>query len=332
MMNQERLWSLITADEAILLHSELLKRAASGYEQVGRWREAAECWAEQGDPIRAGALYARAGDLGRAARTWLEAGRYHEALSAYQQLAQRPDANTLNQIRALLGLAACHLLATRGSLSQIDSAFSRDAGRQAYRQARKLLAQVTKAKVTLLTFATCWEALGDYGEWLGRYDLVQEGYERALEVLELSEERTQQARICRAYLAQARVYGDRLLCRQLEERLAAWPEEEKRPVIAPFPVEKLRLQRTLTGHTGSVNSVVISPDGQILISGSADKMIKMWELSTGKETCTLTGHTGSICTVAISLDGRTLVSGGWDQTIKVWDLSTGEEEIGRAHV
>jgi len=45
---------------------------------------------------------------------------------------------------------------------------------------------------------------------------------------------------------------------------------------SPLVVEKLALIRTLTGHTGKVNSVAISPDGQTLVSGSDDKTIKVW--------------------------------------------------------
>ncbi|MCF3600373.1 hypothetical protein L2E71_20105 [Planktothrix agardhii 1032] len=79
------------------------------------------------------------------------------------------------------------------------------------------------------------------------------------------------------------------------------------------------------GHSGSVNSVAISPDGQILVSGSDDKTITIWDLSTGQELRTLTGHSESVNSVAISPDGQTLLSGSRDNTIKIWQLSTGEE-------
>src|SRR5207244_2179047 len=99
--------------------------------------------------------------------------------------------------------------------------------------------------------------------------------------------------------------------------------------LFPFPpqlvVEKLDLLYTLTGHKNAVSSVILSADGQTLISGSDDQTIKVWNLSTGKLQRTLTGHTGLVFSVALSADGQTLISGSRDQTIKVWKLSTGQE-------
>ncbi|WP_293219197.1 hypothetical protein [Microcoleus sp. PH2017_29_MFU_D_A] len=59
-------------------------------------------------------------------------------------------------------------------------------------------------------------------------------------------------------------------------------------------------------------------DGQTLFSGSVDKTIKIWQVSTGKELHTLTGHSEPLYSVAISPDGQTLFSGGSDETIKIW--------------
>lgn len=87
---------------------------------------------------------------------------------------------------------------------------------------------------------------------------------------------------------------------------------------------RAKLRRTLTGHTDVVKSVAISPDGRILASGSFDKTIKLWSLSTGELRNTLTEHTHRVTCVAISPDGETLASGSYDKTIKLWSLSTGE--------
>lgn len=80
----------------------------------------------------------------------------------------------------------------------------------------------------------------------------------------------------------------------------------------------------LKGHSDWVSSLAISPDGKILASGSFDKTIKLWDLSTTQLIHTLSKHTKGVVCIAISPDGKTLASGGWDKTIKLWNLSTGE--------
>ncbi|MEB3831764.1 WD40 repeat domain-containing protein [Phormidium sp. CCY1219] len=83
-------------------------------------------------------------------------------------------------------------------------------------------------------------------------------------------------------------------------------------------------------HLNAVDTLLVSPDGEILFSGSSDKTIKLWSLARAtrlppgsrKQTplTTLEGHEGAITTLAISGDGQTLVSGSSDKTIKIWKL------------
>ena len=48
------------------------------------------------------------------------------------------------------------------------------------------------------------------------------------------------------------------------------------------PEERVRWQvRTLTGHSGEVNSVDWSSDGRWIVSGSDDKLVKIWDAETG---------------------------------------------------
>jgi serine/threonine protein kinase len=86
----------------------------------------------------------------------------------------------------------------------------------------------------------------------------------------------------------------------------------------------ISLGKTLEGHSSYVNYLVISPDGENLISASADKTIKLWNLATGKEIRTLKGHLSSVNYLAISSDGQTLISASADKMIKVWDTTTGK--------
>jgi WD40 repeat protein/tRNA A-37 threonylcarbamoyl transferase component Bud32 len=75
---------------------------------------------------------------------------------------------------------------------------------------------------------------------------------------------------------------------------------------------------TLTGHSSDVMSVVFSPDGRTLASGSRGNAIKLWDVQSQRQIATLTGHSDAVTSVAFSPDGRTLASGSWDKTIKLW--------------
>ncbi len=100
------------------------------------------------------------------------------------------------------------------------------------------------------------------------------------------------------------------------------------PQLNPISSQQpsISLVQTLTGHTDLVKSVAISPDGSTIVSGSADKTVKIWDLATGREKITLQGHTDWVYSVVITPDGLTIVSASSDNTIKVWDLDTGGEK------
>ncbi len=66
-----------------------------------------------------------------------------------------------------------------------------------------------------------------------------------------------------------------------------------------------------------------SPDGIILASAGADKIIKLWNWKTGTEIKNLKGHTEAISSICFLNDGKMLASGGEDYFIKLWNVITG---------
>jgi WD40 repeat protein len=93
-----------------------------------------------------------------------------------------------------------------------------------------------------------------------------------------------------------------------------WPTEAR-----PNPMPALL--RTLEGYTSNVMS--ITPDGRRAVSGSSDKMLRMWDLESGRCLRILEGHTDRVTSVSMTPDGRRAVSGSRDE-MRVWDLESGE--------
>ncbi|MEW5872855.1 MAG: pentapeptide repeat-containing protein [Chloroflexota bacterium] len=77
------------------------------------------------------------------------------------------------------------------------------------------------------------------------------------------------------------------------------------------------------GHTAQVNSVAISPNGQLLASASADGSVRLWDLASGHQIRVLWGHTSSVNCVAFSPDGQLLASAGSDKSVRLWDVKSG---------
>ncbi|MDF5738747.1 MULTISPECIES: WD40 repeat domain-containing protein [unclassified Nostoc] len=80
---------------------------------------------------------------------------------------------------------------------------------------------------------------------------------------------------------------------------------------------------TLMGHSHIICSLAISADG-MLVSGSWDQTIKIWQLETGELLHTLKGHRDRVYAIALSPDGQIIASASADKTIKLWHLQTGE--------
>jgi len=88
----------------------------------------------------------------------------------------------------------------------------------------------------------------------------------------------------------------------------------------------VQLEQTLSdavSRTKWITALVISPDGEHLISGADDQTVKIWELETGRLIRTLRGHSDAISSVAISPDGKKIASSSDDKSVKLWDFETG---------
>lgn len=97
-------------------------------------------------------------------------------------------------------------------------------------------------------------------------------------------------------------------------------DEARAGVLAsvPFPHE-----RSVRGHTDHVNSVALSPDGRLLLTGSHDRTARLWDITDPRrplELAVLRGHTATVNSVVFRPDGAVVATAGWDGIAKLWDI------------
>jgi WD40 repeat protein len=86
--------------------------------------------------------------------------------------------------------------------------------------------------------------------------------------------------------------------------------------------EDWRCVDVFSGHDETIHSLAFAPTGKLLVSGSTDRTIKVWDLYTGSPIHTLGGHLW-VYGIDINPDGNAIASGSGDRTVKVWDLRAG---------
>lgn len=93
-----------------------------------------------------------------------------------------------------------------------------------------------------------------------------------------------------------------------------------------WDVAKRELIREIEdAHSDTVFGIEFSRDGKQIVSGAADKFVKIHDVETGKHVRSFEGHTHHVMGVSWQADGSTLVSAGADNAIKVWNVETGEQ-------
>ena len=81
---------------------------------------------------------------------------------------------------------------------------------------------------------------------------------------------------------------------------------------------------SVRGHASVIRSVSFSADGKHALSGSNDKTLKLWEVTTGRCLRTFEGHTGEVLSIGLAPDSKHALSGSHDHTLTLWQVATGE--------
>lgn len=81
-----------------------------------------------------------------------------------------------------------------------------------------------------------------------------------------------------------------------------------------------KLCRVISGHLGWVRCAAVEPGNEWFATGAADRVIKVWDLASGKLKLSLTGHVSTVRGLAVSPRHPYLFSCGEDRQVKCWDL------------
>jgi WD40 repeat protein/serine/threonine protein kinase len=79
------------------------------------------------------------------------------------------------------------------------------------------------------------------------------------------------------------------------------------------------------GHVAPLNAVAVSPDGRKLASAGEDRVVKVWDLVSGRMLQSFAVHNDAVWGLAFDRDGKLLASGSRDGTVALWDVERGTE-------
>jgi WD40 repeat protein len=91
--------------------------------------------------------------------------------------------------------------------------------------------------------------------------------------------------------------------------------------ICEWQLPSGQLVRKFKGHTSLISALCISRNKLFFLSGSMDKSIKLWDVSSGECILTMQAHE-QIDTINVSADMKHALSGG-NLSTRLWDLETG---------
>jgi WD40 repeat protein/serine/threonine protein kinase len=126
----------------------------------------------------------------------------------------------------------------------------------------------------------------------------------------------------------AQVHAERGDFRTAARFLGSLPEAERtrREVTSLIGTIRERAQRScqyvqsIEGHNDAVTCVACSATGKLLVSGSEDNTVKIWDSETTQCVRLFEGHQNTITCVLLTDDERYAVSAAQDRTIRIWDI------------
>ncbi|KAL8100403.1 uncharacterized protein LOC141684645 [Apium graveolens] len=88
-------------------------------------------------------------------------------------------------------------------------------------------------------------------------------------------------------------------------------------------VQKMQNIKKLRGHRNAVYCAIFDRTGRYVITGSDDRLVKIWSMDTAYCLASCRGHEGDITDLAVSFNNTLVASSSNDFVIRVWRLPDG---------
>jgi WD40 repeat protein len=85
-----------------------------------------------------------------------------------------------------------------------------------------------------------------------------------------------------------------------------------------------RRAHTIGAHRDYVYRVAFNRAATLLATCSYDRLVKLWDVASGRPVKVLKEHTEAVLAIAFSPDDTWLASASADRTVKLWDVASGE--------
>ena len=150
-------------------------------------------------------------------------------------------------------------------------------------------------------------------EWLDKDTLASGSYDKTIKLWSMATGQTKLTIKINQYVLSLRLLNSNI-------DLAVGLESGD---INIYNINDGNLVSSLKGHTSAVYDLVQISADLLASSGSLDRTVRIWNLTTKKCKFILTGHTERVNGLK-QITSSILASGSWDNTIKLWDITSGQ--------
>jgi len=106
--------------------------------------------------------------------------------------------------------------------------------------------------------------------------------------------------------------NDSIVFLSFDDALQAWRQ------ITPFLTDALK------GDPGLLRSFALSRKGKLILSGSKNGVLKLWDMETRKPLHEIIAHASGVNSASFNNNCTMIVSASTDGTVKTWDPTTGK--------